>query len=67
MRQAYDYWQELPLQETCCFAGNLKKASLFAKNAWKGALHLFWKESSSRSWLQDDPLEDPLEKLHGRF
>ena len=20
MRQAYDYWQELPLQETCCFA-----------------------------------------------
>ena len=51
-----------------CFARNLKKASLFCtKNAWKGALHLFWKESSSRSWLQDDPLEDPLEKLHGRF
>ena len=29
MRQAYDYWQELPSQETCCFARNLKKA-LFA-------------------------------------
>ena len=36
MRQAYDYWQELPLQETRRFARNLKKASLFCtKNAWK--------------------------------
>ena len=45
MRQAYDYWQELPLQETCFFARNLKKASLFCtKNAWKGALPLLWNE-----------------------
>ena len=68
MRQAYDYWQELPLQETCFFARNLKKASLFCtKNAWKGALPLFWKESSSRSWPQDNPLEDPPEELYDRF
>ena len=66
-RQAYDYWQELPLQETRCFARNFKKASFCTKNARKCALPLFWEESSSRSWSQDNPLEDPPERLDGRF
>ena len=45
------------------FRKNLKKTSLFCtKNAWKCALPLFWKESSSRSWPED--LAQPVRQAY---